>query len=128
MSRYSDIPIVKTLTNKNIYANVKYPNIPLSESDLYILCNSTDRYDKLALSYYGDSSLWWIISIANNASSQDSLFPPLDVYIRIPQNYVDIISNFNKLNNLKIKLVSTNSSLSNNSSNNSSNNNISTGY
>ena len=61
---------------------------------------------------------------SNNASSQDSLFPPLDVYIRIPQNYVDIISNFNKLNNLKIKLISTNSSLSNNSSNN----NISTGY
>jgi len=123
MSRYSDIPIVKSSNNKNIYANVKYPEIPLSESDLYILCNSTDRYDKLALSYYGDSSLWWVISIANNASSQDSLFPPLDVYIRVPQNPVDIISNFNKLNNISIKLISSN----NNSSNNSSNN-ISTGY
>jgi hypothetical protein len=123
MSRYSDIPIVKSSNNKNIYANVKYPEIPLSESDLYILCNSTDRYDKLALSYYGDSSLWWVISIANNASSQDGLFPPLDVYIRVPQNPVDIISNFNKLNNLNIKLVSSN----NNNSNNSSNN-ISTGY
>ena len=123
MARYSNISILKTQEKKNIYANIKYPDIPLSESDLYILCNSTDRYDKLALSYYGDSSLWWIISIANNASSQDGLFPPLDVYIRVPQNPVGIISNFNKLNNLSIKLVSSN----NNSSNNSSNN-ISTGY
>ena len=98
MSRYSDIPIVKTLTNKNIYANVKYPNIPLSESDLYILCNSTDRYDKLAHDYYGDSSLWWIIAIANGASPQDTIFPPLGVYVRIPQNYVEIQANFNNLN------------------------------
>jgi hypothetical protein len=98
MSRYSDIPIVKSSNNKNIYANVKYPEIPLSESDLYILCNSTDRYDKLALSYYGDSSLWWVISIANNASSQNSLFPPLDTYIRIPENYLEVITKFNTLN------------------------------
>ena len=123
MNRYSDIPIIRNSEGNRMYSTIKYPNIPLSDTDFYILCNSTDRYDKLALSYYGDSSLWWIISIANNASSQDGLFPPLDVYIRVPQNPVGIISNFNKLNNLSIKLVSSN----NNSSNNSSNN-ISTGY
>jgi hypothetical protein len=122
MARYSNISILKTQEKKNIYANIKYPDIPLSESDLYILCNSTDRYDKLALSYYGDSSLWWIISIANNASTQDSLFPPLDVYIRIPQNYVDVISSFNRLNNINITLISSDGVISNN------NNNVTGGY
>ena len=97
-----------------MYKDIKYPNIPLNDSDVYILCNSTDRYDKLAQTYYGDSSLWWIISIANNASSQDSLFPPLDVYIRIPQNYVDIISAFNKLNDTDTILINGNSSTNSN--------------
>ena len=97
MSRYDNIRTT-TKDNKRIYARVKYPEIKPTTSDLYIICNSTDRYDKLAQSYYGDSSLWWIISIANNASSQDSLFPPLDVYIRIPQDYLSIEQEFNILN------------------------------
>ena len=98
MSRYSDIPIVKSSNNKNIYANVKYPEIPLSESDLYILCNSTDRYDKLALSYYGDSSLWWVISIANPQFNQGSMYPPLGVQIRIPSNVGAILLDYQQLN------------------------------
>jgi hypothetical protein len=98
MPEYSDIEIIRSPNGKRMYKDIKYPDIPLSESDLYVLCNNTDRYDKLALVYYGDSSLWWIISIANNASSQDSLFPPLDVYIRIPGDYVDVLSKFSKLN------------------------------
>ena len=98
MNRYSDIQMTRTPNGKKIYKSVKYPDIPLSNSDIYLLCNSTDRYDKLAQEYYGDSSLWRIISIANNASSQNSLFPPLDVYIRIPSNYLEIVSSFNTLN------------------------------
>ena len=98
MNRYSDIPIIRNSEGNRMYSTIKYPNIPLSDTDFYILCNSTDRYDKLALSYYGDSSLWWVISIANNASTQDSLFPPLDSYIRIPSDYVSIVNEFNILN------------------------------
>lgn len=77
---------------------VKYPNIPLSEDDLYILCNATDRYDKLALSYYQDPSLWWIISSANNAINQNSLYPPTGSYIRIPSTPVESLNEFNRLN------------------------------
>tara|TARA_R110000824_G_scaffold350263_2_gene537188 strand:+ start:471 stop:812 length:342 start_codon:yes stop_codon:yes gene_type:complete len=98
MNRYSNISIIKNPKGKRMYTEIKYPDVPLSENDAYILCNNTDRYDKLAQTYYGDSSLWWVISIANNASSQDSLFPPLDAYIRIPGNYVDVITKFNILN------------------------------
>ena len=97
-NRYFEIPILKNPNGKRFYSTVRYPSVPLSPTDVYILCNATDRYDKLAQSYYGDSSLWWIISIANNASSQDSLFPPLDVYIRIPQDYLSIEQEFNILN------------------------------
>lgn len=97
-NRYFEIPVLKNPNGKRFYSTVKYPTIPLSSTDVYILCNATDRYDKLALAYYNDSSLWWIISIANNSSSQDSLFPPLDVYIRIPQNYLDIQQEFDTLN------------------------------
>ena len=102
MNRYSDIPITTNSEGKRMYIGVKYPNIPLSETDAYILCNSTDRYDKLALSYYGDKSLWWIISIANNASTQNSLFPPLDTYVRIPGNYLDIVGEFNNMNDISL--------------------------
>jgi len=98
MNRYSDIPIIRNSEGNRMYSTIKYPNIPLSDTDFYILCNSTDRYDKLAQAYYGDSSLWWVISIANNASTQDSLFPPLDSYIRIPSDYVSIVNEFNILN------------------------------
>jgi hypothetical protein len=98
MSRYSDILTIKNSEGKRFYPTTKYPDIPLSENDAYILCSSTDRYDKLAETYYGDSSLWWVISIANNASSQNSLFPPLDTYIRIPENYLEVITKFNTLN------------------------------
>jgi hypothetical protein len=100
MNKYSKIPITKSTEGKQMYINVKYPNIPLSDLDTYIICKSTDRYDKLAQTYYGDPSLWWIISLANNSTPQISLFPPLDVYVRIPQNYLEVVSAFNKLNRI----------------------------
>ena len=97
-SRYSYLTNSVDQKGQRFYNTVIYPSIPLSSDDVYIVCNSTDRYDTLALTYYGDSSLWWIISIANNASNQDGLYPPLDVYIRIPQNYLEILSSFEILN------------------------------
>ena len=97
MSRYDNIKTT-TKDNKRLYVRVKYPEIKPLPSDLYIICNSTDRYDKLAHDYYGDSSLWWIIAIANGASPQDTIFPPLGVYVRIPQNYVEVQADFNNLN------------------------------
>lgn len=98
MSRYSTIPIIRNDEGKQYYRLVKYPNVPLNDSDQYILCSATDRYDKLALQFYGDPSLWWVISVANNATNQDSLFPPTGSYVRIPNNPVESIAAFNILN------------------------------
>ena len=98
MNRYQNIPRLKTSEGKNYYKMVKYPNIPLSETDLYVICNATDRYDKLALSYYNDPSLWWVIASANNATNQSSIFPPTGSYIRIPFSPDESINEFNILN------------------------------
>ena len=82
------------------YKGVKYPSIPLSSDDMYVYAESGDRFDILANSYYGDSTLWWVISTANNFLPQDSYYIPLGIQIRIPINTSVIQSNYNDLNNL----------------------------
>jgi hypothetical protein len=86
MARYSGIPVITTPTNpKRRYINVKYPEITRDFSDIYVYTTKGDRYDLLALSYYGDVQLWWIIARANtNNTTPDSLFPNIGEQIRIP--------------------------------------------
>tara|TARA_R110000803_G_scaffold72667_3_gene136349 strand:- start:821 stop:1165 length:345 start_codon:yes stop_codon:yes gene_type:complete len=98
MKRYKSIPTSKSNSGKTVYTTSRYPNIPKLVSDIYVYTNIKDRYDILAQQYYGDSSLWWIISIANKDIQQDSLTPPIGTQIRIPQNVSQIISNFEELN------------------------------
>jgi hypothetical protein len=97
-SRYSRIPEIK-IDGKRVYRTVEYPSIPLSEGDLYVYTTAGDRYDTLALQAYGNSSYWWIISVANpQLGSFDSLIPPLGSQVRIPTNPLDIINQFYSLN------------------------------
>jgi len=86
MARYSGIPVITTPKNpKRRYINVKYPEITRDFSDIYVYTTKGDRYDLLALSYYGDAQLWWIIARANtNNTIPDSLFPNVGEQIRIP--------------------------------------------
>ena len=103
MGRYQQINLTKSegkklVSGKRIYTTVKYPQIPLSNTDIYIYAEVGDRYDQLALSYYGDASLWWIISIANSNLPQNSYFLPLGVQVRIPQNIGAIQTQYYKLN------------------------------
>ena len=98
MKRYKSIPTTKSTSGKSIYTTSRYPRVPKSFSDIYVYTNIKDRYDTLAQQYYGDSTLWWIISIANEDVKQDSLTPPIGTQIRIPQNISQIISNFEELN------------------------------
>ena len=101
MNRYKNISIFNNSTvkpGKRFYGVVKYPNIPLSVSDIYVITQKSDRYDLLAEQYYRDKSLWWVISISNPSITQDTLNPPPGVQIRIPTNITDIINSYNKLN------------------------------
>lgn len=67
------------------YSNSVYPDIPVSEEDIYVIATAGDRYDVLAENFYGDSSLWWIIAAANN-SKKDSLIPKPGIQLRIPND------------------------------------------
>ena len=102
MNRYLNIPIIKSLSGKQIYATSRYPEIPLSVNDIYVYTTQGDRYDLLALNYYGDSSLWWVIAIANPNISLGTLVIPEGVQIRIPSNAVNIISEFKLINQIVI--------------------------
>ena len=102
MNRYKDITIIKNSEVSNgirHYVGVTYPEIPLSETDVYVITDQGDRYDLLAQQFYKDQSLWWIISIANEKFNQGSLFIPEGTQLRIPVNIQNIISSYQVLNN-----------------------------
>ena len=80
------------------FGTTKYPVVPLSSSDIYVITQEEDRYDQLAQQYYGDSSLWWVISSANQFLKQDSYYIPLGTQIRIPSNIGAIIANYDLQN------------------------------
>lgn len=101
MNRYKQILLSNNSPvkgKKRFYTTVKYPEIPLSVSDIYVTTQKSDRYDILANQYYGDKSLWWVISIANPSITQNTIYPPVGVQLRIPTNINRILSSYNKLN------------------------------
>tara|TARA_R110000868_G_scaffold168808_3_gene403652 strand:+ start:3172 stop:3468 length:297 start_codon:yes stop_codon:yes gene_type:complete len=97
MNRYQNIPTIK-INQKPVYRTVKYPEIPMNENDIYVTTVQGDRFDILAKQYYKDETLWWIISIANDSLTQNSLIIPEGIQLRIPSNTIDILQNFNRLN------------------------------
>jgi nucleoid-associated protein YgaU len=93
MSRYENNPIKKTFDGKEVYRTKIYPNIPLKDTDVYVMTETGDRLDTLAFQYYEDSSLWWIIAAANNM--HDAPMGLQDgTILRIPLNYIQISNNF----------------------------------
>ena len=121
MNRYQNIPIIKLVTGKQIYATSRYPEIPLSENDIYVYTTQGDRYDLLALNFYGDSSLWWIITTANPNIDLMTLVIPEGVQIRIPGNFTQVISEFSLINQLPLNDLNPISNPTRGGSNGSSN-------
>jgi len=105
MNRYQGIPIINSETGKQIYATSRYPEIPLSENDIYVYTTQGDRYDVLALNYYGDSSLWWIIATANPNIGLSTLVIPEGVQVRIPNNISATINDFRLINQLLLWIL-----------------------
>lgn len=83
---------------KQYYRSKKFPPIPPSESDIYVVTTEGDRLDLLAFTYYGDASLWWVISGVNNGITFDSMFPEPGTQLRIPININEVLSIFNNAN------------------------------
>jgi hypothetical protein len=91
INRYAQIPVITSTEDpRPRYSMVKYPSIPLDSQDIYVYVNQGDRYDTLALTYYGDVSLWWVIARANPTQSPDSLVPNFGEQIRILAQFLDI--------------------------------------
>lgn len=97
MNRYQNIPVIK-INQKPVYRTVKYPEIPLDENDIYVTTVQGDRFDVLASQYFQDETLWWVISIANNSLSQNSLIIPEGIQLRIPANISQIVRKYIQLN------------------------------
>ena len=105
MNRYSAAQIIKTLEDpRRRYTNIKYPSILPTSDDIYVYTSQGDRYDTLALTYYSDTTLWWIISRANSSQPNDTLYPNVGAQIRIPSpsRIPAILANYQSLNDITI--------------------------
>jgi phage tail protein X len=98
MNRYQNIPKTK-INKKLVYQTSRYPEVLLSPNDIYVYTTQGDRFDTLAQQYYNNSSLWWVISIANTDKvNQSTIVIPEGLQIRIPSTYANIIQDFNIIN------------------------------
>lgn len=99
MNRYvnTETNIFNRYDGKRVFRTTRYPRIPISPSDLYIVPNETDFLDTLANKYYEDSTLWWVIAQANGIKG--TLKAPTGIQIRIPQNIDNILLSFRRENN-----------------------------
>jgi len=101
MNRYKNIKKETDSDGIQYITNPVYPDIPLSENDVYVITTDADRYDLLALKFYGDPSLWWIIPAANSNTARDTLYPTPGIQIRIPTNKEEILSRFEFVNKVR---------------------------
>lgn len=107
MKRYLNIQKLKN-TNENVgnlgstyYRTTFYPEIPLSENDIYVVTDFGDRLDLLADQFYRDISLYWIIAAANpNKINFGSISLSPGTQLRIPININDILISYNNLNKI----------------------------
>jgi len=96
-NRYTNIKTEKTSTGVPYYTNSIYPEIPLNQEDYYVITTAGDRYDTLALQFYGDDSLWWIIASANTFQQSGLTIVP-GVQLRIPADKSGAIQLYNQVN------------------------------
>jgi len=98
-SRYQNIPTVKlNVTGSQYYRTNVYPTVQPTDNDYYVITTINDRLDLIALDFYQDESLWWVIASAN-ALPGDSLYPPIGIQLRIPTNIDQILNNYTLVNN-----------------------------
>ena len=100
MNRYDNSTIL-IKDYRPYYKGKFYPNIPLSENDYYVITTIGDRLDSIAYSNYNDSTLWWIIAMANNNVNKGFIFVDPGTQLRIPTDLVSIYNLFNQFNNAR---------------------------
>ena len=107
MKRYQDIEVIRN-TNQNVgtlgeeyFRPNFYPTIPEEETDIYVITEFGDRLDLLAMQFYNDVTLYWIISSANpEVMNLGSLTIKEGTQLRIPMNISQIIAEYKNLNSV----------------------------
>jgi hypothetical protein len=98
-NRLAKIQIINNQGTKRYFKAIKYPPIPLSVDDLYVVTTSGDRFDLLANQFYGDVRLWWIIAYSNiDVIRRDSFALKAGIQIRIPADINKIMEDFEDIN------------------------------
>jgi len=98
-NRSSKIQIINNPGTKRYFKAIKYPIIPPSADDIYIITTAGDRLDLLANQFYNDVRLWWIISNANmDLIRRDSYALKPGLQIRVPLDIVKILDDFEQIN------------------------------
>ncbi len=98
MARYTYAEtLLQKETKKRYLESVIYPKIPVSDDDLYVITNSTDRLDLLANQYYGNTMYWWVIAVANNIND-GTLYIEEGRQLRIPKNLPAILNELDRIN------------------------------
>ena len=96
MKRYSSTREKFDKSGVRVYSTTYYPEIPISNNDSFIVSQEGDRLDNLALKYYSDNTLWWVIAKANGIKGKSALKPGEN--LRIPLNIQRIIEDFRNVN------------------------------
>ena len=95
--RYRNSGIQKTNSGKVGYLPTRYPSLEPSNNDYYIIARAEDRLDLIAFDFYGDSTLWWIVAMANDIPG-DSMYPPMGFQLRIPADLSKALATYNNSN------------------------------
>ena len=66
--RYQNTPIERDSKGKRFFPTNLYNQVDPQADDIYLITDKGDRLDNLAYEYYGDPSLWWVLSSANARS------------------------------------------------------------
>ena len=99
ISRLRNIKVLTDSNKKRYYKPLKYPEIPLSVADIYIITSNVDRLDNLAHRFYDNPELWWIIAAANPGIIKgDGFGLKSNLLIIITNNPQAIIQTFQSLN------------------------------
>lgn len=83
MARYSSSNIIRDDDGTRKRSTVIIPVPSANSEDVYIQTTSPERLDKLADLFYEDSTLWWIIAVANNIG-KGTFTIPANTRLRIP--------------------------------------------
>lgn len=97
MSRYATARVVKDSNETRKLVSIIIPSPPQSTDDLYIQITSADRLDKLATTFYGTPTLWYVIAAANGLG-KGTLRVAKNTNLRIP-SISDIQTLINNTNN-----------------------------